>query len=477
MEVPSTLTESMKIAPPDSRIVIRVMNIETGEIGPVADSSGLSSNLEQVYESAMSEIKTKLAEKNISGVILPSFNQLKENEDIILSPLTPLPGSIISSDISSLTPASILETAIAKPTTTSNIPTSETVLSKETSKPSPNLTATANIKPVRIEQPSPNQEEPIKLTSPEQTSAIAATSGNVATIASAPAIQTQVQAPSITNTTINNNITNAKSESANNSNSVVNSKNVLNNESKSETANQSTSSANNKNTTSTSDSYITNMFETLIGGSISKPADQTNVNQKYSPLSSVNKVKESTDPKLLNILKSTIDSKTTSTEEDIQTKKNESMLNTLLGISNTSETTEVNKTNINKTNTNESVNLKSTKLVESSSVKKLLEPDKTLEKSVGKLSKDLPAAVNNLSSSVTSMNPQTSSSSSVTNEGTKIDQSSKTVINQNSGQTGPQEQSSQAKELTQTSQGNDFYLQAIYSALMSGKIKVTLNYQ
>jgi hypothetical protein len=470
MEVPSNLTESMKIAPPDSRIVIRVMNIETGEIGPVADSSGLSSNLEQVYESAMSEIKTKLAEKNISGVILPSFNQLKENEDIILSPLTPLPGSIISSDLSSLTPASILETAIAKPTTTSNIPTSETVLSKETSKPSPNLTATANIKPVRIEQPSPNQEEPIKLTSPEQTSAIAATSGNVATIASAPAIQTQVPAPSITNTTINNNITNAKSESANNSNSVVNSKNVLNNESKSETAN-------NKNTTSTSDSYITNMFETLIGGSISKPADQTNVNQKYSPLSSVNKVKESTDPKLLNILKSTIDSKTTSTEEDIQTKKNESMLNTLLGISNTSETTEVNKTNINKTNTNESVNLKSTKLVESSSVKKLLEPDKTLEKSVGKLSKDLPAAVNNLSSSVTSMNPQTSSSSSVTNEGTKIDQSSKTVINQNSGQTGPQEQSSQAKELTQTSQGNDFYLQAIYSALMSGKIKVTLNYQ
>jgi hypothetical protein len=75
------------------------------------------------------------------------------------------------------------------------------------------------------------------------------------------------------------------------------------------------------------------------------------------------------------------------------------------------------------------------------------------------------------------MNPQTSSSSSVTNEGTKIDQSSKTVINQNSGPVGPQQQSMATKESSQIPQGNDFYLQAIYSALMSGKIKVNLNYQ
>jgi hypothetical protein len=458
--------------PNQTVLTIRATDIETGST--VASGFAVGT-LPSIYKSAIDQLKTNLVNLNIDGVILPSLKQVK-NGITELSPSDPLPGSLISSDLASLTPDNILETAIAKSTTPSNIPTSETVLSKEAAKPSSNPIAT-NIKPARIEQPSPKTEEQTKLTSPEQTSAIAATSGNVAAIASAPAIQAQVQAPSITNTTINNNITNAKSESANNSNSVVNSKNVLNNESTSEKNNQSTVSSTNKNTSSTSESDIANMFETLISGSIPKPTDQTKVIQKYSPLSSVNKVKESTDPKLLNILKSTIESKTTSTEEDIQTKKNEAMLNTLLGISNTSDSTDINQTTVNKTNTNESVNVKSTKLVESSNIKKLLEPDKTLEKSVGKLSKDLPAAVNNLSSSVTSMNPQTSSSSSVTNEGTKIDQSSKTVINQNSGPVGLPQQSMATKESSQIPQGNDFYLQAIYSALMSGKIKVNLNYQ
>ena len=75
------------------------------------------------------------------------------------------------------------------------------------------------------------------------------------------------------------------------------------------------------------------------------------------------------------------------------------------------------------------------------------------------------------------MNPQTNTSSAVTNEGTKIDQSSKTTINQNSGQTGPQEQTSRPQEMAQLPQSSDFYLQGIYSALMSGKIKVKLEYQ
>lgn len=479
MAVPSNLTEPMKTAPPQSRIVIRVINIKTGAIGPTADASGLSSNLEKVYESALAKIKAKLDDLNIKGVILPSFNQINENEDIVLDPNNPEDGSIISSELGSLTPASILETAIAKSTNGRNIPTGETVLSKEAAKPSSNAAATTNIKPARIEQPAlPKSEDTAKLTSPDQTSAIAATSGNVAAIASAPAIQAQVQAPSITNTTINNNITNAKSESANNSNSVVN-KNVLTNKSKSEKNTSSTSiSEKNKNLTTVPADPATKMLETLMGIPQSATTNEVStVNQKSTNLSSVNKTKESINSKLLsNVLKSTVDSKSsTSTKEDEETKKNQAMLNTLMGIPNVPESTEVNKTDISKTDN--SVNVKSTKLVESSSVKKMLEPDKTLEKSVGKLSKDLPAAVNNLSSSVTSMNPQTNTSSAVTNEGTKIDQSSKTTINQNSGQTGPQEQTSRPQEMAQLPQSSDFYLQGIYSALMSGKIKVKLEYQ
>lgn len=479
MAVPSNLTESMKTTPPQSRIVIRVINIKTGAIGPTADASGLSSNLEKVYESALAKIKAKLDDLNIKGVILPSFNQINENEDIILDPNNPEDGSIISSELSSLTPASILETAIAKSPNSGKVPTGETVLSKEAAKPSSNAAATTNIKPARIEQPaSPKSEDTAKLTSPDQTSAIAATSGKVPAIASAPAVQAQVQAPSITNTTINNNITNAKSESANNSNSVVN-KNVLTNKSKSEKNTSSTSSISEKNknlTTVPTDPAATKLLETLMGIPQSATKNEVStLNQKSTNLSSVNKTNESINSKLLsNVLKSTVDSKSsTSTKEDKEAKANQAILNTLMGIPNTPESTEVNKTDISKTDN--SVNVKSTNLV--SNVKKMLEPDKTLEKSVGKLSKDLPAAVNNLSSSVTSMNPQTNTSSAVTNEGTKIDQSSKTTINQNSGQTGPQEQTSRPQEMAQLPQSSDFYLQGIYSALMSGKIKVKLEYQ
>jgi len=454
---------------------IRAADIESGSI--VASGSAVGT-LSSIYKSAIDQIKTNLINLNIKGVILPSLKQVKKGITQLI-PFDPLPGSLISSEINELTSDNILETAINKPIADNTIPTSETVLSKETAKPSPNAAATTNIKPARIEQPSPKPEDQVKLTSPDQTSAIAATSGNVAAIASTPVIQAQSQAPSITNNTINNNITNAKSESASNSNSVVNSKNVLNNEANSEKNASSTSiSEKTKNVIVESDPTV-KMLETLIGipqGSTKN--EVSTVNQKSTNLSSVNKTKESIDSKISNVLKSTVDSQSsTSTNEEELTKENQAILNTLMGIPNTPESTDVNKTNINKTNTTDSVNVKSTKLVESSSVKKMLEPDKTLEKSVGKLSKDLPAAVNNLSSSVTSMNPQTSSSSSITNEGNKVDQSSKTVINQNSGQTGPQEQTSRPQEIGQPPQSSDFYLQGIYAALMSGKIKVKLEYQ
>ena len=125
-----------------------------------------------------------------------------------------------------------------------------------------------------------------------------------------------------------------------------------------------------------------------------------------------------------------------------------------------------------------SVQVKSNTLVDSKTVNKMLAPDKTVEKTVAKLSKDLPAAVNNLSTSVTSLNntPQ-SSITTVNNAGPKIDQS--TNINNQAGQVRSQMDSQptdQAPNETQPFNQNEFYLQAIYSALMSGKVRVKIEH-
>lgn len=362
----------------------------------------------------------------------------------------------------------VLEIAALSKNDKLRIPISEITLNAEVLRKATDYQVEPVIKSTQIEQPSLKPVDEPKLTSPQPLSSIAATTGKVTDSAIAPAIQIPGQPASITNTAITNNITNAKSESADNSNNIVNLTKVLKDSILEKTA----------SSTSVSDS-TSKMLETLMGvpNSVSKDEIPA-INQNSKILTSVNKIKESINSKISNILKSTVDNQSTSTKEDEQTKINESMLNTLLGIPSTSEkNTITDKTTTTETNTKNSVNVKSNKLVESASVKKLLEPDKTLENSVGKLSKDLPAAVNNLSSSVTSMNPQTSSSSSVTNEGTKIDQSSKTVINQMAGQTNQPEQISQPKNLAQSPQSSDFYIQGIYAALMSGKIKVKLEYQ
>ena len=125
-----------------------------------------------------------------------------------------------------------------------------------------------------------------------------------------------------------------------------------------------------------------------------------------------------------------------------------------------------------------SVQVKSNTLVDSKTVNKMLAPDKTVEKTVAKLSKDLPAAVNNLSTSVTSLNntPQ-SSITTVNNAGPKIDQS--TNINNQAGQVRSQMDSQptdQAPNEAQPFNQNEFYLQAIYSALMSGKVRVKIEH-
>jgi len=123
----------------------------------------------------------------------------------------------------------------------------------------------------------------------------------------------------------------------------------------------------------------------------------------------------------------------------------------------------------------ELASVKSSKLADSNSVKQLLTPDKTLEKSVSKLTRELPESINNLSSSFSTFSPQSSSVTNVTNEGTKIDQSSTVNSMQPSNKQAvqPDAASQQANSQAGMNQ-SEFYVQAIYAALMSGKIRVKL---
>jgi hypothetical protein len=123
----------------------------------------------------------------------------------------------------------------------------------------------------------------------------------------------------------------------------------------------------------------------------------------------------------------------------------------------------------------EVASLKTSKLADSNSVKQLLTPDKTLERNVSKLTKDLPESINNLNSSFSNFSPQSSSTSTITNEGAKIDQSSTVNSMQpnNRQVSQPETASPQANSQTGMNQ-SDFYMQAIYAALMSGKIRVKL---
>lgn len=121
--------------------------------------------------------------------------------------------------------------------------------------------------------------------------------------------------------------------------------------------------------------------------------------------------------------------------------------------------------------------LKTGKLADSNSVKQILTPDRTLEKSVSKLTRELPESINNLSSSFSTFSPQSSNITNVMNEGSKIDQSSTVNSMQSaSGQNRVMTENPQsAKEQAGMNQ-NEFYLQAIYSALVSGKIRVKIEH-
>jgi hypothetical protein len=119
--------------------------------------------------------------------------------------------------------------------------------------------------------------------------------------------------------------------------------------------------------------------------------------------------------------------------------------------------------------------VKSSKLADSNSVKQLLTPDKTLEKSVSKLTRELPESINNLSSSFSTFSPQSSSTTNVTNEGAKIDQSSTVNSMQSANRQAAQADASAQPATAQSGMNqSEFYMQAIYAALMSGKIRVKI---
>lgn len=131
----------------------------------------------------------------------------------------------------------------------------------------------------------------------------------------------------------------------------------------------------------------------------------------------------------------------------------------------------------NDVNNDSAVYLKNNKIIESTDIKNILEPDRTLEKSVNVLTKTLPEAVNNLSTSFTSISPATTTNSSSFVEGAKIDQSTSTVFNQ----LAPNQMQQSTTDKIEKSTDNrheltEHYLQAIYAMLMSGKIKVKLEY-
>lgn len=448
-----------------SSLDLRVTNIETGKVVARTSASGSGLTIPDAHKSAIDSIKAKLAELNINGVILPGVTQIKEGETVVVSPSKPGADSLISSDLSVVTPSNILENEIDKLSTASNIPTGETVLSKEADKASPNLTATVNIKPSMIEQPSPTGVEPVaNSTASTNPTAIEikpievlikptdATSGKVTDAAMnkdqvAPSGATTVNNTSITNSLPTNSATVASNSSATSSNLLIDSsRNIME-------SIRSLSKNLNKN-----DSTVNN-------SSLNK-TDLTNsvVNNSNLLESATSLTKNSLIDVANNSTKSKADSSNLSTLES-------SILSTLNGPSAVAD-------NPIDSVTNNLTQVKSSKLVESSNVKKILAPDKTLEKSVTSLSKSLPEAVNNLSNSVTSISPQTNSSTSVMTEGTKIDQSSRTTINNpSSGNMSSTDSTDAKQQAIAPGINNDYYLQAIYSALMSGKIKVTLGYQ
>jgi hypothetical protein len=342
------------------------------------------------------------------------------------------------------------------------VPTGDSILEGEILK-TVNTQPDTSIRSIPIENPSPNvaevdsnstaSDKPIVielkpaavLVNPTD-----ATSGKVTTAEIEKSQLAPANTTTVNNTSISNSLPSQSAVTA--SNSSVNSSNLLIDSSQKimESINSLTKNSMESINLVTKNSNVTDAINSLTKNSLTAVTNNSeNLKVKSSNLSTL-------ESSMLATIKadSAPNSKISDTSSSINTTEDKETIN------------------------NNLTQLKSSKLIDSSNVKKILAPDKTLEKSVTSLSKSLPEAVNNLSNSVTSISPQTNTSTSVMNEGSKIDQSSQTTINNpNTGNSSTAALTDDKPAVVAPGINNEYYLQAIYSALMSGKIKVTLGYQ
>lgn len=356
----------------------------------------------------------------------------------------------------------ILEAAIEKPIVEKVIPTGTNALTVEANKPSISGMNDVSIKSTTINQPESNLESPIKLSNPDsliKDGSIEAAVSNIKNIFKN------------ISTVTNNYIDGVK-------NSVKNSSNITKggfSEIIKEVSSQYVQMVD-TSTTKTNDvlkeatsimSDTTNSIKTSSSELLTK-VQSTKENQSKTESNN-----NSTDLILKGILADNKASKAPASTLQSASQKILNFANSAI----TGNSKTESETSIDSTTTNP-VSIKNSKLIESKEVKTILAPDKTLEKSVKVLSTALPDAVNNLSTSVTSISPNSTYSNSVVNQGSKIDQSSSMTVNKPE-LTQPLAPSSTKPEPSKTGDGqmNEFYLQAIYAALMSGKVKVKLEYQ
>lgn len=368
----------------------------------------------------------------------------------------------------------VLAAAIEKPVTKTVIPSGAAVIAAEAAKNPLSLGSALSIKSNQINQPGPEAEK--------------ATTGKV--IDSVVTPQSIVPGPvtNVTNTTINN-ISNTKSTDNSNrsssTNSVDNSNvNATAGESKILEKVSSQLTENSENTTkviSKSSEIIKNQSAVL-----EKVSNTANSTKESNSTNSVTKIDYKELTKALEIPKPAASQP--GTAADVKSNPLSKIMDFAkdyagatgqaesLGFKLDSKDTKANSKPAEPASNN--VTVKTNKMIESNSVKQILAPDKTLQNTVGELTKTLPEAVNNLSNSVTSINPQNSSVNSVNNEGNKIYQNSTTNINQPAQQMqSPVTETPGANKMEMPHANSDFYLQAIYAAMMSGKIKVKIEHQ
>lgn len=125
----------------------------------------------------------------------------------------------------------------------------------------------------------------------------------------------------------------------------------------------------------------------------------------------------------------------------------------------------------------EDLTVRSKKMVDATAVNRILKPENPVQASMERLTRVLPESINNLNSTVSSINTSSAAGPITTNEGSKIDNSSNTTI-VNNGQPTPQQPQVETKPVQSEadSQMAAHYLQAIYAAIISGKVKVKLEY-